>query len=438
MVSPLAASAHASAEPLTSTAESDPASFLGRGYDFNGSSEQVVYAPDDGYTYVAWARRIGIELCVLQPNTTSCQDGGPMLLTDPHGPGFRPPFMAGILILPVSGEVVVLGVSDGTKGTLAWASPEGGAAFLTGNHGLQNSGEPISPVIIPVSPDSYAGNAVALSATDIALLDDTSNHFSDSPYDGPETPASLANANVQPTSPDYPGQPEFSNTPSIAAEATPGMSGKETVVAVGDETNDGAPKLAACHHTASGTGYGVQVGTVGGTGPGTLNSLGIPDFTSLACDAEAPSLAGGGGAGIGVLEQEGSGPPTAAGSDQRIAWRPFHATSAGGGFGRPVELQDVTRYVKGPWNGTVSPTDVSEDSGDGVYASWMDQQGLVLDYSADGGARWDGPVVLTDAHPWNYVSIAGVGGGIGEITFQRNYRLKIYVQTVDFANRKAR
>jgi hypothetical protein len=403
-----------------------------------GADTEVAYAPDDGYTYVAWndPQGSGIDLCVLAPNTTSCAGGGPVVLSDSSFlPGNEAPVITGLTVLP-SGEVVVLGASaQGGKGTVAWASAAGGGSFLSGNDGIQNSGNSISPVSLYYTPN----NAAALSGSDVALLDGyggSGGFFSDSPVAGPETPSAIASPNAD-TSAAYARKSLEVNGSEIAAEADTGAAGKEAVVTVGDTyaANDSA---SGCPSNSVDSGYGLAIGTVGGTGSGSLNQAGLANYTALACSAESPVLASGGGAGIGVIEEEGAGATltsTSSNDDLTIDWRPFslNATGTSGGFGSPVELQDITSDN----NDGAFGFDASEDSSNGVYASWVDTQGLVLDYSANSGAMWDGTSpqkpLSTDATQGNPV-IAGVSGGLGEVAYEANIGSgnQIFVELADF------
>lgn len=154
----------------------------------NGAPPLIAYDPMTQTTYVGWSDpvKLGVDLCVLPPSATACEGGAPVLLEDSKYKGWTEdnhPGLGGLVVLP-GGEAVVIGTPVST-GTVAWASPAGGAAFLEGDHGLQNGGNFISPVSL-----FYAvGNAVALSDTDVGLLDDYFNNFSDSLVAGPESPA---------------------------------------------------------------------------------------------------------------------------------------------------------------------------------------------------------------------------------------------------------
>jgi hypothetical protein len=181
----------------------------------------------------------------------------------------------------------------------------------------------------------------------------------------------------------------------------------------------------------------VDVGTISGdsNAAGTLNHSGIPGYGLLACAALSPVVASGGGAGLGVIEQEGSG-ISGAGSTYAVDWRPFdvNPTATGGSFGAPVQLQDITAVsLNGGGN-----FDAAEDSAKGVYASWKDEQGLVLDYSPNGGATWDGPNVIkgvgSEAESQGDPTITAIGNGVGEIAYDNNLGEgdQVYVEQVSF------
>jgi len=405
----------------------------------NGTPPLVAYAPSDGYTYVAWSAPLsqggtGVDLCIVPPGATSCMGGAAALLLDPVpelSNSSNTVSLAGLVILPTSGEVVVLGMPVLT-GTVAWASPAGGSAFLTGNGGLQNGGNPISPVSLYYTPN----NAVALSSTDVGLFDSYDHfysYFSDSPFTGPETPgglpSSMGNANNG-------GQFDDQHDtigPVLAAEPAPppAPTGSELVVGVGANVSSNEKTPTGCVNYVA-TGYGVTVGTTGSSG--TLNTQGLQPsgFSLLACPAEDPVLASGGKDGIGELAQEGSG-VSGAGSTYTLDYRPFNATATGGTFGSPVELQDDTSTSLG---GAIN-LDLADDSGTGVYASWEDNQGLVLDYSPDGGATWDGPVVvprLSNGGSQGDPTIVGVGGGIVEVAYDANLGTgeQVFLQPVNY------
>jgi len=397
----------------------------------NGGPPLIAFDSTTQTTYVAWAdpHLPGVDLCIVPTGATACEGGTAVLLTDSSYPGYSSdnrPGLGGLVILP-GGTVVVIGTPV-SRGSIAWASPAGGAAFLSSTQGLQNGGKFISPVSL-----FYAfGNAVALGATDVGLLDDYGNFFSDSPLStqSPAIPAENSNPGGQ-----YGRKALATDGPEIAAEVAPAPApaGSEIVVGVGQ--NDSSSELTppGCLNDAA-TGYGLSVGLVNGTSKaaGTLNGAGLPAYHLLACSAAAPVLASGGQDGIGVLEEEGS-TFSGAGSADTLDYRPFIATATGGTFGAPVQLADVTSETL---NG-VNTLDVADDVGTGVYATWSDHQGLVLDYSANGGATWQAPAVVPApaAGSQGEAVIAGAGAGAARIAYTSNpgTGTQVFLQPVNYA-----
>jgi hypothetical protein len=390
----------------------------------NGNPPLVAFDPSTGTTYVAWSdpQFEAVDLCVLPPDASACEGGAPVLLEDSKFTGDDHAGLGGLVVLP-NGEVVVIGTPT-SSGSIAWASPAGGAAFFAGGQGLQNSGEIISPVSLFYT----FGNAVALSDTDVGLLDDYGNFFSDSPFSAqsPDIPSSNSNPGGQ-----YPRKSLFTNGPEIGAEPAPAPAPAGTDIVVGVGSNESSADLTppGCLNDAA-SGYGVSVGKVDGksNGSGTLNKEGLPAYQLLECAAEAPVLASGGQDGIGMIEEQGSG-VSGAGSEFTLDYRPFDATTTGGSFGPPVELSDVTTEVLDG----VDALDLSEDSGTGVYAMWEDGQGTVIDYSADGGAQWGGPVVSPAPYGGDDV-ITGVGDGTALIAWDENPGTgdQVFLQAVSY------
>jgi hypothetical protein len=401
----------------------------------NGNAPLVAYAPSDGYRYVAWSAPgnqnggNGVDLCVLAPNATSCAGGGPVLLTDTNTGALgtnssNTVGLGGLVVLPGSGEVVVLGTPVQT-GTVAWVSSPGGAAFFAAGSGLQNGGNFISPVSIFYTRN----NAAAINSTDVGIFDSYDHfysYFSDSPFAGPQTPSTLpsnmGNAN---NGGQFDDQGDTQG-PVIAAEPAPPPAPAGTYVVVGAganiSSNESTP--SGCINDAA-TGYGTDVGT---TGPsGTLDSQGLQanGFGLLACSAEDPTLASGGTDGIGVLEVEGNG-VSGAGSTYTLDFRPFGATATGGSFGAPAQVAQLSSAP--------NDLDVADDAGTGVYALWS-EGGLYVAYSPNGGASWDAPVLVPQ--PANGAisdpTIAGVGGGVVQVAFTNNpgTGTQTFLQAVD-------
>jgi hypothetical protein len=383
----------------------------------SGAAPLIAYDHVTGTTYVAWTDPVkpAVDLCILPAGQTACEGGAPVLLEDSlfTGANFSGP--GGLVVLP-GGEVAVIGNTT-ENGSIAWISPPGGEGFLTGKkNGLQNGGEPISNVSLFYT----GGNAVALNGTDVGLLDDYGDKFADTSLttEAPE----IENPNTNQTHPEGQFARKALDTAGseVAAEPAPppAAAGSDILVGVGDNYAGPPEVLPGCLNK-EGTGDGVSVGKVDGTSKsaGTLNAKGLPGYGVFACSAESPVLAQGGEDGIGLVEQEGDG-FDGSGSLFTVDYRPFLATSTGGTFGSPVQLADVTHESLGG----VFALDLSEDASTGVYTTWEDGQGLVLDYSSNGGASWGSPVVVPE--PPGGVQdnpvIVGVGGGNAEIAYVGN------------------
>jgi hypothetical protein len=400
----------------------------------NGSAPLVAYDPGTQTTYVAWddPAHTGIDLCILPAGATTCEGGAPVLLTNAAAFPESPPVLGSLAVLP-GGKAVVIGIEQASN-PIAYVSPAGGGAFLTVSQGLQNGGEPLAKV-----DDFYQEDNVApLSSTDMALFGGFSvgdNEFVDTSLTSPAPALTYPNAN--------PSSQYVYNVagtgPDIAAEPAPAPApaGSDVVVDVGASSS--GPAIPGCVNDYA-TGYGVVVGTVNGTaaGAGDLNGMvssgggGLQGYSLLQCAANDPVLAQGGQDGIGLLEEEGpciSG----AGSGVGLYYHPFEATATGGSFGPGVKLADVT-------NETLcgaSMIDLSEDAGAGVYATWEDHQGLLLDYSANGGAIWEGPTLVPEpaSGPQGNPVIVGTGAGNAEIAYVGNPGTgpQVFLQPVNYA-----
>jgi hypothetical protein len=400
----------------------------------NGTAPLLAYDPVTQTTYVAWSNpaNTGIDLCILPAGTTTCEGGAPVLLTNAAAFPESPPVLGSLAILP-GGKAVVISIEKASN-PIAYVSPAGGSAFLTASQGLQNGGEPLANV-----DDFYQEDNVApLSSTDMALLGGFSvgdNDFVDTSLTAAAPALTYPNAN--------PSSQYVYNVagtgPDIAAEPAPAPAPAENDVVVDVGASSSGPAISGCVNDNA-TGYGVVVGKVNGTaaGAGDLNGKvsssggGLQGYSLLQCAASAPVLAQGGQDGIGLLEEEGpciSG----AGSGIGLYYHPFAATATGGSFGPGVKLADVT-------NETLcgaSAVELAEDSGTGVYASWIDHQGLLLDYSGNGGAAWEGPTVVPEpaSGPQGNPVIVGTGAGNAEIAYLGNpgTGTQVFLQSVNYA-----
>lgn len=399
----------------------------------NGTAPLIAYDSLTQTTYVAWSDPVkaAVDLCILPSGAAGCEGGAPVSLEDSNFTGDEFAGPGGLVVLP-GGKVVVIG--DTTEhGSIAWISSAGGSEFLSAKQGLQNGGEPISNVSLFYT----FGNAVALSGTDVGLLDDYGDFFDDTSLTSASPTISAPNSNqkTNPAEGEFPRKSLETAGPEVAAEPAPAPApmGSDIVVGVGDNFGGPSVALPGCLNK-EGTGYGVSVGTVDGMSKagGTLNAKGLPGYGVLACSAQAPVLAQGGADGIGLVEEEGDG-IDGAGELITLDYRPFLATASGGTFGAPVQVADVTHDSLGGVDGL----DLTEDFGTGVYATWLDEQGLVLGYSANGGATWEAPVVVPEppGGPQGDPVIVGTGGGNAEIAYIDNpgTGAQVFLESVNYA-----
>jgi hypothetical protein len=393
----------------------------------NGAAPYVAYDPVTQNTFIAWTdpqttTNGAIDLCVLLKNTSACEGGGPVALTvttneNPHIGGSNSIGLGGLTVLP-NGDVVVIGTPVATA-SIAWESPGDGSAFLTSGQGLQDGGSFISPVSLFYT----RGNVAPLGNTDVALLDDYNDYFSDSPFSGPEYPATLPDSNSNPGGL-YPRKAQDTSGPEIAAESAPppAAAGTDIVVGVGDNYAGPNTQLSDCVDGDDvGTGYGVDVGLVGqSSAAGYLNhqtsGASMPAYTGLACNAENPVVASpeGGTQGIGVLENEGDG--LDGGTNYSLDYRAFDVNSlaTGGSFGGAALVAKLADPA--------GDIDVVDDSSGGVYAMWSGGGNLNANYSADGGAVWGPPVVIPEPSNVDYDDpvITAVGGGDFMLSYDDN------------------
>ena len=319
---------------------------------------------------------------MLPAGSSSCEDGV-QDLQDPEFTGGNAPTLGGLTILP-GGEVVVLGTPTLPSPTVAWASPAGGAAFLSGDNGLQNGGAPISP---SVSLYRYVQDVAPLSATDLALWDSAGSFFQDSAYNAGSPMISSSNGNP---GGQFTGGSEEAAGSEIAAEPGAGTCHNRGCRGRGREHQHRTEQAQRVRqrrghrlrrHRRHDRRQRLRV----------TERSGSARLRPARLHGRRPALAQGGADGIGVLEQVGS-EFDGLGSADTLVFRAFHPglTAATSSFGADVPVETLTPHVLVD----AGSDDLSEDTGTGVYASWVDLQGLVLDYSSNGGANWDPPVVL--------------------------------------------
>ena len=405
-----------------------------------GSSLPVTAAdPATGTTYVAWAPNSGnsIDLCVVVASGPCNGTGRPDQLTDPAIGASGPPQYSDprLLLMPGTGQVVVvaavLGVVaselpkvdppgyTGTAGDVAWASAPGGAAFGQPGDGIQAGGRFLAANVPPEA------GAVALSPTAIGVFENDTyqSAFSNFTLSGP--------APVTPADPDPTGefgQSANSNSGQLAAEPVPSAPGDDVVVGIALGGED--PR---CPTSLTTVGWGSATGSLVQTSSaGALNDTATwprQGFKLLSCAAGSPTLASG-ASGIGELDQEGPG--LAKGTQLALVFRRFDVTTDA--FGVPVEISDETRAS----SGGASNISLSEDPTGAIYATWVDNRGLVVSWSSDGGAHWSVPAAtgLGLNSTGNDFVVQGLGAGKFAVAYNKAVTPttgREYLTTLDYS-----
>ena len=171
-----------------------------------------------------------IDLCILPSVATGPGwSAGALRELKFTGDEFAGP--GGLVVLP-GGKVAVTG-DKAYHGRVARSGCEWRHVLMVGQ-GLQNKGNPISPVTLFYT----VGNAVALNSTDVGLLDDYHDYFGDTPLASPDPTIASPNSN-QKTSPaegEFPRKSLETAGPEVAAEPAPppAPTGSDIVVGVGD------------------------------------------------------------------------------------------------------------------------------------------------------------------------------------------------------------
>jgi hypothetical protein len=378
-----------------------------------GSADpHIAYDPASGGTYVVWrdASNAAVDVCTLTRGSPECNGGaGPYRLVDQLAlqGGASPVYFSPQVLVEPGGEVVVLVEADGASdaanpsgysnvGAVAWSSPAGGAAFASGDQGIDDGGTLLGST--QGTGDAPGNGAIALTDNVIGIYGNEYPFGSGFTDFSLGTPAPSATPTPD-TSASYGDQLELDGN-QLASIPDPDAPGEYIVVAVGADY--GAP--GGCPTgTVEATGYGVGIGTPAALQ--TQSAWGSSYFRPVSCQAFAPVLAGGGPSGgtIGLLEDEGPG-LTSSGADG-VFYRRFETTT--NSFGPAVPVSDeTTQTLDG-----ADDLSLSQDAGGGVYAAWLDGRGWTLDYSDTAGAGWPGARPTGLAQGASDVVLAGAAGG---------------------------
>ncbi len=290
----------------------------------------VAYAPDDGYTYVAWSA--GGNRTATASTCASCRPTPPVARGAHRAAARDRCSQAPTRLASVASWSCPPAARSSFSAPRSAPAPSRGPrrraarAFLAGSGGPPERRRPDQPRLAVLHEEQRR----SLSSTDVGIFDSYDHfysYFSDSPFTGPETPSSLPS-----------NEGNANNGGQFRRQARHGGAGDRRRAGprararrqlyrrrCRSQRQFNETHASGCINDAA-TGYGVDVGTSGPSG--TLNSQGLQPkgFGLLACSAEDPTLASGGTDGIGVLEEEGSA-ITGAGSDWQIGLPPVHRYS---------------------------------------------------------------------------------------------------------------
>jgi hypothetical protein len=272
----------------------------------------------------------------------------------------------------------------GGTGVIAWTSAAGGAGFAAAGGGIVQGGD-----LIADSPGDAPDAGVVALGSSVGVYGNypLGNGFTDFTLTS-HGPANSPSVDVN----GYDDQ-EFATGSEIAAVP----SGPNYIVVL-----VGSSVYAGSCSSDDGSGFSINEGSLANLSANTWPSSG---FLPISCNALGATLASGGGAGIGLLEDEGIG-----GSSNGIYYRPFSTTSRSFGAAVPISNEASNALV------TADSLSSSEDANDGVYAAWTDERGAMFDYSANGGSSWVTPVVTGVSNAANAV-IAAVNFGTAEMAY---------------------
>lgn len=380
----------------------------------SGEPPVIAYEPLTQTTYVAWRgpELHSIELCVLASGASGCT-GGTYDLKDEAAGASTVYATPQIVIEPGGGAVVVAnlaGVNEAIApkeysevGVVAWSSVAGGASFGAPGQGLADHGELLAPDINDGDPPG--AGAVALGGANVGVFGN-SYPFSDA-FAAFNLTEPAPHKLPKPDTSELFGQDLAADSGQVAALLNTPKAEEDLVVTVGAGP---FTKVPACPSSEQHTGYAVADATLANLNTQAAWEVQGPYFKPIDCLAKSPVLAGG-PSGIGVFEDEGPGlqGPGADGVD----YRPFEPATLS--FGAPVQVSDETAVTLLGAN----DLSLSQDSSGGIYAMWLDRNGVELSYSNTAGASWQAPVSAQVAEAGDPV-IAGVGAGNAEVAYTAN------------------
>ncbi len=352
-----------------------------------GLPNQPAVAVDSaGDLYTAWQlpSQTALDFCKVAVGATGCS---PVTLEIPdpaHALFFDPPS-----VLVDGSDVYVFedvdGASDNFDGMDEWVSTDGGATFTQVPYAVSDNGVGDSTGNLPMPVVQLPGGDFGVGS-----------------YSAVHNPMFQANSLSSPTNYSVASEPNPFATitppgntyqvPNLAGVMVSQLSGTMGILGAYDILDQGpCPSSDGLVYTfASLPASNAQLDTSTGHTGSPWSPL-----AEATCNAESPAVTSG-PSGLGLLDTN-----DASLSDQFAQFRKFTPPST---WGAPVTV------IKAP---AQQPT-VSQDGSGGVFATFVNDSGVQLMYSANGGRGWSGPGKLfpqkNDAVPDALGSAVGVSG----------------------------
>lgn len=349
-------------------------------------NEAAVAVDSAGNLYTVWQQPSGttLDFCKVAVGATGCNPVALEIPNPSHALFFDPP---GVI---VNGSDVYVfeevdGAADNFNGLDEWVSTDGGATFSQVPYAVGDNGVGDSVYDLPMPVVQLPGGNFGVgsySAVHNPMFE--ANSLLSAPIQHSEATEPNPFATITPPGNTY-------QVPNQAGDMVSQLSGTMGILGAYDILEEGpCPSSDGLVYTfASLPASGAQLDT--STGPGSpWAPLGL-----VTCNADDPALTSGPN-GLGLLDTD-----DASLTDEFAQFRTFTPPST---WGAPVKV------INQP---AEQPT-VSQDPDGAMYATFVNDNGVQLMYSRDGGRSWSGPGKLfpprNDAVPDSLASGVGSNG----------------------------
>jgi hypothetical protein len=391
--------------PAVATAAIAPPIRIG-GNAASEPNQSAVAVDPDGNAYIAWINGStgALQFCKLAPSSTGCT---PITLQQPSGGTYDDPpsvIVSGLDVYVY--EAYDDATADELNGVDEWASSDGGTSFTLLGHAVSSTqGSPSGADTFPAQDPVIAlpGGLIGIGYFSIDNPYFQANTLV-SPADDSDGQPPSAYAQINPAGgPPPPWYVENLGGDQFAADSS-GILGVFTSAAATNAPCSSAEESLVYSYAPLGSTTTIaQLNTSTGSAGSPWSYLAA---ATTLCDLENPAVAGG-PSGLGMLETNFNTL-----SDELIQYSRFTPPST---WSTPVTIAA----------GNGSSASVSQDSGAGVYATWIDADtGLTFAYSPNGGSDWY-PAVTLLGNDDNALSIAAGassvnGAGAGWAAYAAN------------------